>query len=353
MHDIGPPDYRQMLQPVIKDNYGKWQYHEVLEPGVLVHVSETGDEVYTVRAGSPRLASVDFIREICDIADKYCDGYLRFTSRHCIEFMVPDKSRLQPLIEEAKKHDLPIGGTGASISNIVHTQGWIHCHASATDASGCVKSIMDELFDYFTSAKELPAQLRISFACCLNMCGAIPCSDIGIVGIHTTLPRVDDEKVAIQCEIPTTLACCPTGAIRRHPDPNIKSVVINEERCMFCSNCFTVCPALPIADAEGDGLAIFVGGKVSNARKGPMFSRLAIPYIPNNPPRWPEMVSAVKNIVEVYAANARKWERMGEWIERVGWETFFKLTKIPFTEQHLDDFTHATETFRATTQFRW
>ncbi|MFC2017274.1 dissimilatory-type sulfite reductase subunit beta [Chloroflexota bacterium] len=350
--DIGPPDYRQMLHPIIKDNYGKWKYHEILEPGVLVHVSETGDEVYTVRVGSPRLVSIDFIREICDIADKYCDGYLRFTSRHCIEFMVPDKARLQSLIEEIRKHDLPIGGTGTSISNIVHTQGWIHCHSSATDASGPVKAIMDELYGYFTSMT-LPAQLRISFACCLNMCGAIPCSDIGIVGIHTTLPRVEHEKVPIQCEIPTTLASCPTGAIRRHPDPDIKSVVINEERCMFCSNCFTVCPALPIADAEGDGLAIFVGGKVTNARSGPLFSRLAIPYIPNDPPRWPELVSAVKNIVEVYAANARKWERMGEWIERVGWETFFRLTGIPFTEQHIDDFTHAIETFRTTTQFKW
>jgi len=350
--DIGPPNYKLMLHPVIKDNYGKWKYHETLEPGVLVHVSDTGDEVYTVRVGSPRLVSVDFIREICDIADKHCDGYLRFTSRHCIEFMVPDKARLQPLIEEIRKHDLPIGGTGTSISNIVHTQGWVHCHSSATDASGPVKAIMDEMYGYFTSMK-LPAQLRISFACCLNMCGAIPCSDIGIVGIHTTLPRVEHEKVPIQCEIPTTLASCPTGAIRRHPDPNIKSVVINEERCMFCSNCFTVCPALPIADAEGDGLAVFVGGKVTNARRGPLFSRLAIPYIPNNPPRWPELVSAVKNIVEVYAANARKWERMGEWIERVGWETFFRLTGIPFTEQHIDDFTHAIETFRTTTQFRW
>jgi len=100
--DIGPPNYKLMLHPVIKDNYGKWKYHETLEPGVLVHVSDTGDEVYTVRVGSPRLVSVDFIREICDIADKHCDGYLRFTSRHCIEFMVPDKARLQPLIEEIR-----------------------------------------------------------------------------------------------------------------------------------------------------------------------------------------------------------------------------------------------------------
>ena len=122
---------------------------------------------------------------------------------------------------------------------------------------------------------------------------------------------------------------------------------------MYCGNCFTVCPAMPIADPEGDGLAIFVGGKVSNARSAPMFSRLVIPFIPNNPPRWPELVSAVKNIVEVYAKNARKWERMGEWIERVGWERFFELTGIPFSEQLIDDFTHAVGTFRSTTQFKW
>ena len=350
--DIGPPDYKTMLHPAIKKNYGKWKYHEILQPGVLRHVSETGDEIYTVRVGSPRLLSIDSVREICDIADKHCDGYLRFTSRHCIEFMTPYKDKLQPLIDEIKMHNLPIGGTGRSISNIVHTQGWVHCHSSATDASGPVKAIMDELIDYFTSAK-LPAQLRISFACCLNMCGAIHCSDLAIVGIHRKPPKVEHERLSTVCEIPTTLASCPTGAIRRHPDPNVKSVVVNEERCMYCANCFTVCPAMPIADPENDGLSIYVGGKVSNARSAPMFSRLAIPYIPNNPPRWPELVSAVRNIVEVYAANARKWERMGEWIERVGWETFFRLTGIPFTDQHIDDFSHAVETFRTSTHFRW
>jgi len=44
---------------------------------------------------------------------------------------------------------------------------------------------------------------------------------------------------------------------------------------------------------------------------------------------------------------------MGEWIERIGWEEFFRLTDIPFTEQHIDDFTYARETFRTTTQFKW
>ena len=77
-----------------------------------------------------------------------------------------------------------------------------------------------------------------------------------------------------------------------------------------------------------------------------MFSKLAIPFLPNNPPRWPEVVNAVKNIIEVYASHARKHER-------VGWERFFSLTGIPFTDQHIDDFDLATETFRTSAQFKW
>ncbi len=53
------------------------------------------------------------------------------------------------------------------------------------------------------------------------------------------------------------------------------------------------------------------------------------------------------------ASEARKHERVGEWIERVGWERFFSLTGIPFTDKHIDDFDLATETFRSSTQFKW
>ena len=348
--DIGPPDFKTMLPPMIQRNYGKWRYHEILEPGLMVHVGETGDALYTVRAGSPRLLSTDHIREICDIADKYCNGYLRFTSRNNIEFLIEDKAKVKPLLAELQAKNYPVGGIGHAISNIVHTQGWVHCHTPATDASGPVKALMEEIYEYFVTMK-LPNHVRIALACCLNMCGAVHCSDIAILGIHRTVPKPDNTRLPNLCEIPTTVAACPTGAIRG--DTKTKTVTVNNDKCMYCGNCYTVCPAMPIADAENDGISIWVGGKVSNARSKPMFSKLAIPYLPNNPPKWPETVAAVKNIVEVYAKNARKHERVGEWIERVGWERFFSLTGIPFTDQHIDDFDLATETFRSSMQFKW
>ncbi|MCJ7782330.1 MAG: dissimilatory-type sulfite reductase subunit beta, partial [Desulfobacterales bacterium] len=264
--DIGPPNFREMIPEVIRKNYGRWKYHEILKPGVLRHVAESGDELYTVRAGSPRLVSVDFIRDLCNIADQYCDGHLRFTSRYNIEFLTPNKTNVEPIIKASKKIGLPVGGTGDAISNIVHTQGWVHCHSAATDSSPIVKAIMDELYSYFTSMK-LPAKLRVSLACCINMCGAVHCSDLAIVGVHTKIPKVNNEKLAAVCEIPTVMASCPTGAIRRHPDKDLKAVVVKEDLCMYCGNCFTVCPAMPLADAQGDGIAIYAGGKVSNARK--------------------------------------------------------------------------------------
>ena len=348
--DIGPPDFREMLPPIIKENYGKWKYHEIIKPGVLKHVAESGAELYSVRVGSSRLVSIDFIREICNLADEFCGGHLRFTSRNNIEFLVSDKDKLEPLLQALKEKGLPVGGTGNSLSNIVHTQGWVHCHTPATDASGIVKAVMDNLYEHFVNM-DLPAKLWIALAWCLNMCGAAHCSDIAILGIHRTVPRIDHERLPKTCDIPTLIASCPTAAIR--PDPKNKSVKLNEERCMFCGNCYTMCPAMEILDPVNDGLAILVGGKVSNARTAPAFSRLAIPFLPNNPPRWPEVVEAVRNIVEVWIKDARKGERVGQWIERIGWENFFKKTGIPFTDKHIDDFIFSVPTFRTTTNFRW
>jgi|SRR5208283_282999 len=348
--DIGPPHFKEYLPPVIQKNYGDWKYHEVINPGVMVHVSNSGEKIWSVRAASPRLLSTDTIREHAALAEKYCGGYLRYTTRHNVEFLVSDEKNLQPLENELKTKKYMVGGIGPRISNIVHTQGWVHCHSAASDASGLVKALMDEFADYFTT-KSTPNKVRLAVACCVNMCGAVHCSDIAVVAIHRKVPIVNDDKVKNMCEIPSTIAACPTGAIS--PEPSKKSVKIKEEKCMYCGNCFTVCPPIEIHNPEFDGVAIVVGGKVGNLRSNPKFSKLAIPFIKNNPPRWPEVTKAVRQILDAYVADAKKHERVGEWIERIGWEKFFSVTGFPFTFQHIDDFTIARETFRTAATFKW
>jgi len=362
--DIGPRKYDEFYPEVIKKNKGKWLYHDILEPGILVHVAESGDKVYTVRCGGARLMSTSLIEEICDIADKHCDGKVRFTTRNNIEFMVDSEDKVAPLKQDLQSrkfaggsYKFPVGGTGAGITNIIHTQGWIHCHTPATDASGPVKATMDVLFDDFQNMR-LPAHLRVSLACCLNMCGAVHCSDIAILGYHRKPPLLDHEYLDKMCEIPLAIAACPTAAIKPSKvdfkGTEVKSVAVKNERCMFCGNCYTMCPSMPLADKEGDGIVIMAGGKVSNRISAPKFSKVVVAFIPNEPPRWPKTTEVIKNMVEAYSKNANKYERLGEWAERIGWERFFDVCELDFTHHLIDDFRDpAYYTWRQTSQFKF
>jgi sulfite reductase beta subunit len=274
--------------------------------------------------------------------------------------MVETQDKMEALKKDlmSRKHvsgsyKFPIGGTGAGLTNIVHTQGYIHCHTPATDASAMVKAVMDELFDYF-GQMTFPAQVRISMACCLNMCGAVHCSDIALLGYHRKPPIIDHEVLEKVCEIPLVIAACPTAAISpSKTEEGKKTVKIKEERCMFCGNCYTMCMALPLTDKEGDCVTIMAGGKVSNRISPPKFSKVVVSAAPNNHPRYPEVCESVKKIIEAYVADANKYERIGDWAERIGWERFFEKTGLPFTEHLIDDYRLAYDTYRTSTLFKY
>jgi sulfite reductase beta subunit len=61
----------------------------------MVHVAESGDKIFTVRAASPPREHGLHPRP-GDLADKYCEGHLRFTSRNNAEFMLGDLKNVDP-----------------------------------------------------------------------------------------------------------------------------------------------------------------------------------------------------------------------------------------------------------------
>ena len=261
--ECGVPDNKQYMHPTLVKNYGNWKYHDRPRPGVLHHVSHSGEEVWTVRAGTQRQMDVYTIRKLCDIADRFAESHVRFTIRSNIEFMVADPKKVDPLIAELEKNGFPVGGTGNSVSMIAHTQGWLHCDIPGTDASGVVKSLMDELYQEFKH-EEMPNRVRLSTSCC----------------------------------------------------------EIN-------------------------------GGKNSNARIKPQFMKMVAAGLPNNAPRWPEVAEVVKRILRVYKEDARPWERIADWIERIGWPRFFEKTSLPFTKYLIDDWRGARANLNASTHIRF
>ncbi|MFH0965078.1 MAG: dissimilatory-type sulfite reductase subunit beta [Planctomycetota bacterium] len=336
MPGIGIPRLEETLPPICKRNYGKWINHVHVRPGVIRHDSTTGESCYTVRAGMPTNARVGkpLILAICDLADEFSEGYFRVTQRNSLEFVGVAAERIEELIGRLAEAGLPVGGTGRTLHNFVCCTGWIHCHLAASDPAAIMKALGDELYEYFTTEK-LPAKIKISGSGCINNCGEGSTADIGVVAVHRDFPPVRVEKLK-GCELPLVAAVCPTGAIKLRGKDEVS---INEDLCIHCPACSTACAAMaPIGTADGDGVAIVVGGKASSSGVGPQVAKVVIPYVPNRPPRFPEIVDAVKKILVAWAKDAHPDERMADWIARIGWKNFFKRTGIPFDRKVIDGY---------------
>ena len=93
--------------------------------------------------------------------------------------------------------------------------------------------------------------------------------------------------------------------------------------------------------------------KNSNARSKPSMQKLVAAGLPNDPPRWPEATAVVKNILQCYKEDAKEWERLGEWVDRIGWERFFDMTGLPFTRFHIDNWSGARYTLNHSTHIRF
>lgn len=348
--ESGPYDYEPMLHPALKRNYGKWLYHERPRPGVLMHVAENGEKVYTVRAGTSRQVTVDHVRELCDIADQFADGHLRFTIRNNVEFMTENHDNVEKIINALTEKNYPVGGTGNSVTAIAHTQGWLHCDIPATDASGVVKSMMDELIEEFKK-EEMPNRVKLSTSCCEINCGGQ--ADIAVIVQHTRPPRINHEILSKICELPKAVARCPVAAIRPTVVNGRPSLMVVEEKCICCGACFGACPAMEINHPEYSKLAIWIGGKNANARSKPSNMKLVAHGIPQNPPRWPEVSKLVKQILYAYKEGAEPWERVGEWAERIGWKKFFEVTGLKFDKWMIDNYRHARVSFNQSAHVRF
>jgi len=223
------------MHPLMRKNYGQWDWHERPRPGVLHHVALSGDEIWTVRAGTQRQMDTGTIRTLCGIADEHAEGHVRFTIRSNIEFMVSDEAKVAPLIDKLNEEGFPVGGTGNSVSMISHTQGWLHCDIPGTDASGVVKSLMDELYDEFVNER-MPNRVRISTSCCQINCGGQ--ADIAINIQHTKPPKINHDQVANVCERPAVVARCPVAAIRPAMVNGRPSLEVDERKCVCCGACY-------------------------------------------------------------------------------------------------------------------
>jgi sulfite reductase beta subunit len=334
----GPPrPYSKYIPAVLQDSIGKWIMHEVVEPGIIAHTDSSGKKVFTIKAPSTPNGrySTETIRKISAIARKYGEGSMRFTQAYSIEFIVKDLKTAEKVKEEMNNLGFPVGGWGGHLWNMTSCAGYFHCALAAVDAPSLLQAIANDLSKYYNE-EDLPAKLAIGVSGCPSSCGNTFLTDISIGGIHTEIPVVTD--AAKTCDMQGTAFSCPVGAIQLKPLPDgTRTLEIRENLCIGCGLCLAACGGIIFRTPEKtDGHALMVGGKASASRQGTTLGRIVIPFLPNEVPHYPKTVAAVRKIVETWKNDAKKGERISDWVERIGWEKFYERTGLPFFEQSLE-----------------
>jgi len=337
---LAPVPYTNYVPDILLRNMGKWVRTELVTPAIVRHVSETGEEIYSVKVIGPPNArfSADTLEKLCDLADTYGIGVVRPTPQGNVEILTDGEERARRLEEELRRSGFLVGGWGNHLWNIQPCTAYLTCTTAVVDAPSIAKALGDALVEYVYD-KETPAHLSIKVSGCPNACGgAIDVADIAVVGYPAQTPMVDDKWFSSIGSPLDVTAACPVGAITPKRDPSTGKaygIVIRSELCIACGRCRDTVDAI-VYDPKKIGVMVLVGGKASNTGpNGQLMSKVVVPYLPNEPPRWPTLVKVVKRIVDVWVANANKGERIGDWIVRIGWDKFFELTGLPDVRKYL------------------
>lgn len=336
----GPPrPYTNYIPEFLKDSIGKWYSHNYLKSGIMEHVDTSGRRIYTVKAGSTPNGrySTETMRKITALSRKYSGGTMRFTQGLNMEFVTENLANAEELKSELNALGFPVGGWKNHLWNMSSCAGFFHCALAATDAPSVLQNIANDLQSYFNE-EELPAKLTIAVSGCPNSCGGSFLTDISVNGIHTEVPVVTENVK--NCELQGTAFICPVGAIQLKNLPQgEKTIEIRENLCIGCGLCVGACAGIVFrTPEETDGHSIAIGGKASASKYGTTLGRIVVPFLPNEPPHYEKTVSVIRNIVETWKADAKRGERIADWLERIGWEKFFDKTGLPFFRQSMESF---------------
>jgi dissimilatory sulfite reductase beta subunit len=76
--ESGCPDGFQYMHPVMRKNFGSGNTMMIRVPACCGTLPTAGDKIWTVKAGTQRILDIFTLRKLCDIGDKFADGYIRF-----------------------------------------------------------------------------------------------------------------------------------------------------------------------------------------------------------------------------------------------------------------------------------
>lgn len=332
----------QMYEQALQQRKTQWGYGGYVSlpgvaSGVLVRASARpeitkGSNFIRVMDPCGNFFSTEAMRGLCDISEKYGYGLLHLLSTGGdLEILGIATENLRPAVDEITKLGFDIGSTGDDYRTSEECIGPAKCDLTLYDTLGLRAAWYKRFLDDVQYPR-FPHKIKCKFAGCPNDCvRGCQKSDFYLCGVFRDTPQIDQKRVKqwVKDGGDMALICanCPGRAMRWETR---KGLTIDGDSCMHCMYCSNKIPG--VRPGKDRGIAILVGGKL-RGKYGPMLSRVVVPFIKAEAPDYKEVFDCLERLTEVYDANARKKERVGDFLLRIGIDEFLRLAGVEASPQ--------------------
>lgn len=275
------------------------QIASVKAMGFLINRGTENFSGRIVPAGS--VFSAEDMKTIAEIAEKFGNGTISFTSRLAAEVVGIPFDKIEEAKAYAAERNLYFGGTGAKIRPVTSCKGTT-CVYGNYDTQALAKEIHEKYYIGWTDVK-LPHKFKIGIGGCPNSCMKPSLNDFGIEGHKVP---VFDNELCRGCKVCQVEKSCPSKAAHVVDG----KLVIDEEACKTCGVCTGKCPFKAVAHHDHVQYQIYVGGTWGKkTRMGTPLSRLV---------EREEIFPLLEKTMLWFKENGLPKERLGKAIDRVG-----------------------------------
>lgn len=327
----------QMYEQALEKRTTQWGYGGYVSlpgvaAGVLVRASARpditkGSNFLRIMDPCGNFFKTDAMRKLCDISDKYAYGLLHLLSTGGdLEMLGIPTEYLKPAVDEITALGFDVGSTGDDYRTSEECIGPAKCDLALFDTLGFRQAWYKRFLDDIQYPR-FPHKVKCKFAGCPNDCvrGGQK-ADFFVCGVFRDLPAIDQKKVKAWVkkggDIKTVCTRCPAGSLTYDSK---KGLGIEEDSCLRCMYCINKIPG--VRPGGDRGVAVLVGGKM-RGKYGPMLAKVVVPFVKAEPPDYKEVFDLLERFTEVYDENARKKERVGDFLMRIGIHEFYRLAGI-------------------------
>jgi sulfite reductase alpha subunit len=294
--------------------------------GILMRVTsrpDIGESANVVRIYMPaaNFVTSKMLRVMADFADKYGVGMVHaITTGDDFEIPGIPKERIRDFADEFRQSSgTDVGSTGDAFRSTTCCVGPTLCEYANFDSLKMRDDFYEKFGDY-GKYPTFPHKLKLKISGCpLDCARATQKGDIAVVGSWVGGPHIDQGEMRALDETArkAIVDCCPTGALymRNH------RLEVDEKDCTQCMECIRLSKGA-IMPGEKKRLLVYVGGKL-RGKKGPFSSKLLAVLDSEE-----QVFNLLEKIVNVYADNAARKERLGDLIIRIGMRRYTQLMDL-------------------------